>query len=292
MNFADIMSQRIDIINSELKKHLTPKYPEVIYDAMAYSVFAGGKRLRPLLLLGACDAVGGSLEEALPFAAAIEMIHTYTLIHDDLPAMDNDDYRRGKLTCHKRFSEDIAILAGDGLLNLGFETMLNAAVLSKDIKFTRAAAVIGGYCGVKGTIGGQVADLLSEHTKADGKTLLTIHELKTAALIQAALKAGAVIGGGSDRQLKKFEEIGYNMGIAFQIKDDILDVTSTTEVLGKPVGSDDKNEKSTYISIFGMEQAERDYLEYSQKACNMLDEFGEKGAFLREYAKRLIDRIK
>ncbi|MCD8157806.1 MAG: polyprenyl synthetase family protein [Clostridiales bacterium] len=291
MNFEKILNERIELVNERLKAYLKPQYPEVIYEAMGYSVFAGGKRLRPLLLLGACEAAGGDLEEALGFACAIEMIHTYTLINDDLPAMDNDDFRRGKPTCHKAFSEDIAILAGDGLLNLGFETMLSDAVSKGDLKYTKAALTVGELCGVKGTIGGQVVDLLSEEKKADEETLLYIHKAKTSALIQAALKAGAIIGGADEKTLSEFDEIGYKLGIAFQIKDDILDITSTTEVLGKPVGSDDKNGKSTYVSVFGFEKANEDYLKLSREVCELLDKFGEKGAFLRTYAEKLIDRV-
>ncbi len=291
MDFEKVLNEKIVLVNSELEKYLKPRYPEVIYEAMGYSVFAGGKRLRPLLLLGACEAVGGKTADALGFACAIEMIHTYTLIHDDLPAMDNDDFRRGKPTCHKAFSEDIAILAGDGLLNLGFETMLSEAVKKGEPKYTRAALTVGELCGVKGTIGGQVVDLLSEEKKADEETLLYIHKTKTAALIQAALKAGAIIGGADEETLSTFDDIGCKMGIAFQIKDDILDITSTTEVLGKPVGSDDKNGKSTYVSVFGFDRANEDYLRLSEEVCGLLDKFGEKGAFLREYAGRLTYRV-
>ncbi|MCD7905803.1 MAG: polyprenyl synthetase family protein [Clostridiales bacterium] len=291
MDFEKVLNERIELVNEGLRAYLKPRYPEIIYEAMGYSVFAGGKRLRPLLLLGACEAVGGDISEALGFACAIEMIHTYTLIHDDLPAMDNDDFRRGKPTCHKAFSEDIAILAGDGLLNLGFEVMLSEAVKKGGAEYTRAALTIGELCGVKGTIGGQVVDLLSEEKKADEETLLYIHKTKTAALIQAALKAGAIIGGADHKALSSLDEIGYKMGIAFQIKDDILDITSTTEVLGKPVGSDDKNNKSTYVSVFGFDRANEDYLRLSEEVCRLLDDFGEKGAFLRAYAEKLIDRI-
>ncbi len=291
MNFEKVLNERIDFINKGLKTYLKPQYPEIIYEAMGYSVFAGGKRLRPLLLLGACEACGGDIKEALPFACAIEIIHTYTLIHDDLPAMDNDDYRRGKLTCHKAFSEDIAILAGDGLLNMGFEIMLEAAVKGNDPKFTKAAYTVGSLCGVKGTIGGQVVDLLSETKKADEKTLLYIHKAKTAALIEAALKAGAIIGGADEDTLNKLETAANKLGLAFQIKDDLLDITSTAEVLGKPIGSDDKNGKSTYISVFGLEKAQEDYLNLSEEANEIFESLGEEGAFLAEYCRRLVDRI-
>ncbi len=287
----ELLNKRIDIINSELKKYLSPVYPEIIYEAMGYSVFAGGKRMRPLLLLGACEAVGGNVDDALPFACAIEMIHTYTLIHDDLPAMDNDDYRRGKLTCHKKYSEDIAILAGDGLLNLAFEIMLETAASKKDFRYVDAALTIGNLCGVKGTVGGQTADLLSENKKADEKTLMYIHDKKTAALIQAALKAGAIIGGGSEEDIGRLEAIGYDMGIAFQIKDDILDITSTTEILGKPVGSDYKNNKTTYVSVFGMEKAQKDYEMLSERAARGLKDFSDNSSFLYEYSKLLTARI-
>ncbi|MCD8090125.1 MAG: polyprenyl synthetase family protein [Clostridiales bacterium] len=291
MDFEKVLNEKIELINEGLKNYLKPKYPPLIYQAPRDRGFAGATRLRPLLLPGACEAVGGNPADALGFACAIEMIHTYTLIHDDLPAMDNDDFRRGKPTCHKAFSEDIAILAGDGLLNLGFETMLSEAVSRGDLKYTKAALTIGELCGVRGTIGGQVVDLLSEEKKADEETLLYIHKTKTAALIQAALKAGAVIGGADSETLSALDEIGYKMGIAFQIKDDILDITSTTEVLGKPVGSDDKNGKSTYVSVFGFERANEDYLRLSEEVCGLLEKFGEKGAFLCEYAKRLINRV-
>lgn len=291
MTFDEKLKKMTDLINNRLRELLAPEYPEIIYEAMAYSVFAGGKRLRPLLLLGACEAVGGDMSEALDFACAIEMIHTYTLIHDDLPAMDNDDLRRGMPTCHKKFSEDIAILAGDGLLNLGFETMLERASKQQDMRYLRAAGTIGSLCGVRGTIGGQVADLLSEGHKADKDVLLYIHEKKTAALIQAALKAGAIIGGAGEDELEQLDKIGYKMGIAFQIKDDLLDITSTAEVLGKPIGSDEKNQKSTYITVFGIEKAEEDYLRLSGEVCEGLARFGKRGQFLSEYSQKLIDRI-
>lgn len=291
MDFEKVLADRLEQINSGLEAYLKPNYPEIIYKAMGYSVFAGGKRLRPLLLLSACEAVGGDMREAMPFACAIEMIHTYTLIHDDLPAMDNDDYRRGKLTCHKAFSEDIAILAGDGLLNMAFEIMLKAALDGNDPKYIKAAYTIGSLCGVKGTVGGQVVDLLSEDKKADEETLLYIHRAKTAALIEAALKAGAIIGGAGKLQLSALKDAALKLGLAFQIKDDLLDITSSDEVLGKPVGSDDKNGKSTYVSVFGRERAEADYKRLSEEANEILGGFGEKGAFLAEYCRRLADRV-
>ncbi|MGN1319357.1 MAG: polyprenyl synthetase family protein [Lachnospirales bacterium] len=292
MGFDESLKSKIDLVNEELKKYLTCQYPERLYEAMGYSVFAGGKRLRPVLMLAACEAVGGNIKEALPFACAIEMIHTYSLIHDDLPAMDNDDYRRGKLTCHKQFDEATAILAGDCLLNYAFEIMTETVYKKFEKKYARAAEIIAQYSGTKGMIVGQVVDIESENKKIDDKTLMYIHDNKTGGLIKAALMAGAIIGGANDDQISSFEKIGYNMGMAFQIKDDILDVTSTQEVLGKPVFSDEKNNKITYVSLYGLKTAQEDYLTLSEGACKLIRDFGEKASFLEEYAKKLVDREK
>ena len=257
MDYKCKLNERIDLINKTLEKYLRPKYPQRLYEAMNYSIFAGGKRIRPVLLLSACEAAGGNIDEALPFACALEMIHTYSLIHDDLPAMDNDDFRRGKPTCHKQFDEALAILAGDGLLTYSFEVMLEA-VCCNNTEFARAAKIIANYSGSEGMLVGQVVDVESEGKKIDDKTLMFIHDNKTGGLIKAALMSGAIIGGADDDTVRNFEKIGYNMGMAFQIKDDILDVTSTTEVLGKPVLSDIKNEKQTYVSLYGLDNAQQD----------------------------------
>lgn len=290
MNFSAELNKKIDLINKKLDEILSPEYPEIIYEAMRYSVFAGGKRLRPVLLLSACEAVGGNIEDALPFACAMEMIHTYSLIHDDLPAMDNDDFRRGNPTCHKKFDEGIAVLAGDCLLNYAFEIMLNEAVKNNNLHLTRAAKIIGELAGTKGMIVGQVADVISEDKPVSEEMLMYIHNNKTGGLIKAALMAGAVIGGADDETVAKLEAVGKDMGIAFQIQDDILDVTSTTEVLGKPVFSDEKNNKTTYVSMFGLEKAKSDYAELSSKTINAIQQL-ENSEFLCEYAKQLVKRI-
>ncbi len=292
MDYKNVLSERIELINNSLKDYIKPKYPEILYEAMNYSVFAGGKRLRPVLLVSACEAVGGDINKALPFACALEMIHTYSLIHDDLPAMDNDDFRRGKPTCHKQFDEAVAILAGDGLLTYAFEVMLEAVCNESDRKYARAAKMIANYCGSEGMLVGQVVDVVSEGKKIDDKTLMFIHDNKTGGLIKAALMAGAVIGGADNDTVRRFEKIGYNIGMAFQIKDDILDVTSTTEVLGKPVLSDIKNEKQTYVSLYGLDNAQQDYETLSNGAVKLIAEIGESADFLKWYAESLINREK
>ena len=248
--------------------------------------------MRPVLLLSACEAVGGDINRALPFACAMEMIHTYSLIHDDLPAMDNDDFRRGKPTCHKQFDEALAILAGDGLLTMAFEVMLEAVCRENERSFAKAARLIANYSGSEGMLVGQVVDIESEGKKIDDKTLMFIHDNKTGGLIKAALMAGALIGGADGDTVRNFEKIGYNMGIAFQIKDDILDLTSTQEVLGKPVLSDVRNEKQTYVSLYGLDNAQQDYETLSAGAVKMIGDLGEKADFLKWYACSLVNREK
>ena len=292
MDYKNKLNERIELINKALEKYLVPKYPERLYEAMNYSVFAGGKRLRPVLLLSACEAVGGNIEDAMPFACALEMIHTYSLIHDDLPAMDNDDFRRGKPTCHKAFDEALAILAGDGLLTYAFEVMLEAVCNKNESKYAKAAKLIANYSGSQGMLVGQVVDVQSEGHKIDDKTPMFIHDNKTGGLIKAALMAGALIGGADSDTVGDFEKIGYNMGIAFQIKDDILDVTSTSEVLGKPILSDIKNNKQTYVSLYGLDNAQQDYETLSTGAVKMINNIGDKADFLSWYASALINREK
>ncbi len=277
-------------IDGALKAMMAAEYPEVLYDAMGYSLLAEGKRVRPILLLAACRAAGGDENVAMPFACAMEMIHTYSLIHDDLPAMDNDDLRRGRPTSHKVYGEALAILAGDGLLNMAYETMANACLQYPGTHTVAAMAEIAGSAGARGMIGGQVADVISEHKKISEDTLLYIHGNKTAALIKAALKAGALLGlGGADASMvMRMEAAGVRLGMAFQIQDDILDVTSTTETLGKPVGSDDENGKNTYVRLFGLERAKRDYSMLSEAAFSMFDMIGDP--FLMAYAAVLFNR--
>ncbi|MBQ6554907.1 MAG: polyprenyl synthetase family protein [Firmicutes bacterium] len=281
----------IDDINKALAGYLEPRYPEKIYEAMGYSVMAGGKRLRPVLLLLACRAAGGDDADAMPFACAMEMIHTYSLIHDDLPAMDNDDLRRGRPTCHKQFDEATAILAGDCLLGYAFETMLAKASENFDAKYVKAMKIIADYSGTKGMLVGQVVDVDSEGKKISAETLEFIHRHKTGGLIKAALMAGGIIGGADEKTTELLKAIGEDVGLAFQIKDDLLDVTSTAEVLGKPILSDEKNEKVTYVSLYGIEKAQAEYLRITDNALENTKKLGETAKPLYDYIASLTDRI-
>lgn len=283
-----------DIIDKNMDEYLPKEigYSQTIYKAMRYSVFAGGKRLRPVLAFAACEAVGGNTKDVIPFACAIEMIHTYSLIHDDLPAMDNDDYRRGRLTNHKVFGDAMAILAGDGLLNKAAETMTQAILNKKgdNINFIKSMAEVMYASGTEGMIGGQVVDLESENKQIDIETLKFMHAHKTGALIKAPVRVGAILAGASEEQLTKLTEFSENLGLAFQIKDDILDIIGDEKKLGKKIGSDANNNKSTYPSIFGLEKSKEMVIEVSQNAINALDIFGEKGQFLRDITDYLINR--
>ncbi len=292
MNLKEILQKKAVEIEAELKKALQKKqiYPAMLYEAMAYSLFAGGKRLRPILLLSACEAVGGKKEKAIAFACAIEMIHTYSLIHDDLPAMDNDDYRRGRLTSHKKFGEAMAILAGDALLHHAFETMTEACINDFSMSSLQAMNAIAHGAGVYGMVCGQVADVLNEGKAMDEKTMYFIHKNKTAAMLQAALKAGALLGQATQKQLDMMEQVGEKMGVAFQISDDILDVTGTLEELGKPVHSDQKNEKNTYVTMYGVEASQKMVEALSEEAVSLLKAFGEKADFLINLTQYLIAR--
>jgi geranylgeranyl diphosphate synthase type II len=295
MSFKEQLNKKIEAV-TELIYEMAPEENEeisVIIGAMNYSFKAGGKRLRPLLMYETYKMFGGTSDDLQYFMAAIEMIHTYSLIHDDLPAMDNDDYRRGKLTNHKVFGEDIAILAGDALLNYAYELMSKAVVEGDDISANaKAMSVIAKKAGINGMVGGQSIDVKTEGTPIDEKTLLTIHNLKTAALIEASMMAGAIIAGASDDEADKIEQIAKNIGLAFQIQDDILDVTSSSEVLGKPVMSDEKNNKTTYITLKGLEESKKAVKEYSDKGLEELKAFNKDSAFLEELFKYLIYREK
>ena len=294
---------RIDkIVNSYLPE--ISGRAEYIKSAMDYSVQAGGKRIRPMIMLETYRLCGGTDEKCVyPFMAALEMIHTYSLVHDDLPAMDNDDYRRGKLTTHKKYGEDFGILAGDGLLNLAYETMFNAIKnISSDYAdienakkmalYSQAAAVIASKAGVDGMVGGQSLDVYLTDKPMDKEQLDYIFRLKTGALIEAAFMAGAILAGADDRTVEKMEKAGNLIGVAFQIQDDILDVTSTQEVLGKPVLSDEKNHKSTYVTLGSLESAKALAQEAVDKAKASLVDFGENAEFLRALVDYLITRNK
>ena len=292
MNCKQILEQKAKQIDEYLEQYLPSEkeYPSIIFEAMRYSVFAGGKRLRPVLLLSACETLGGDTEKAIPFACAIEMIHSYSLIHDDLPAMDNDDYRRGMLTSHKKFGEDIAILAGDGLLHHAFEIMSDACVKYCSEKTVKAMQAIAHGAGVFGMLSGQVADVISEGKQIDEKTMYFIHKNKTAAMLQGALKAGTLLAGGTEQHIKMMEQAGEKIGVAFQIADDILDVTSTFQELGKPVHSDEKNEKNTFVTMYGIEASQKMVQTLSEEAIAIFQTFGEKADFLIELTQYLMKR--
>lgn len=303
-NWKDELKLHVEEVEAILNEFLPEQkgaYYERVIDAMRYSFFAGGKRLRPMMMLESFRMFGGQDESIVkPYMAALEMIHTYSLIHDDLPAMDNDDYRRGRLTNHKQFDEATAILAGDGLLNFAFETVSDAMVNTVSAgdcdllkRQTKAFQVLGRKAGVFGMIGGQVADIEAEK-KADAtkEELLFIHENKTAALIQAALTIGAILAGASDEDISKTEKIGYNVGVAFQIQDDILDKIGDEALLGKPVGSDEKNEKTTYVTLEGLEKAQADQKRLSEDAITMLDEITDEKVFLKDLIISLVNRDK
>lgn len=295
------IESRTRAIETILKKYLPEEEGMAahVIGAMNYSVNVGGKRLRPMLMQEIYRLFGGSGTVVEPFMAAIEMIHTYSLVHDDLPAMDNDEYRRGKKTTWVEYGEAMAILAGDGLLNYAFETALKAfACENADAnRVARSLSILAGKAGIYGMIGGQAADIEAEKLgeRVQLSHLLYIHEHKTAALIQASMMIGAVLAGADEDAIEIIERAAYEIGIAFQIQDDILDVTSTFEELGKPIGSDEKNQKTTYVTLKGIDEASREQKELSNHAIELLEALGERGfrnEFLTELIKSLITRLK
>lgn len=269
-------------------------YQKTVISAMNYTIRAGGKRLRPMLMDETYRMFGGSDRSLIePFMAAIEMIHTYSLIHDDLPALDNDDYRRGRKTAHVVYGEAMAILAGDALLNYAFETASKAFKgTEEDIRTARAFQILSAKPGIYGMIGGQTADVESEHREIPFEELLFIHQNKTAALIECAMMIGAVLAGASPEEVGIVEQIAGKTGMAFQIQDDILDLTSTQEELGKPVGSDEKNQKNTYVSMKGLEQSGKDVIHYTKEALDAFDSLHRDNAFLRDLLLHLSGRKK
>lgn len=300
MSFNEALSERVGQIEAIIKRYLPEEngYQKTVIEAMNYSILAGGKRLRPMLMQETCKMFGGSggLEE--PFMAAIEMVHTYSLVHDDLPCMDNDEYRRGRKTTHVVYGEGMAVLAGDGLLNYAFETAVKAFRLAEDAqklaRVAKALEVFAQKAGIYGMIGGQNADIEAEGMgdNVTSQQLLFIHEHKTAALIQSAMMVGAILAGATEEEIRQIEKCAYNIGIAFQIQDDILDITSSLEVLGKQVGSDEKNHKTTYVTLKGLEQAKKDVQELSEEAINIISSFANRNEFLEELIKQLITREK
>ncbi len=296
MNYREEQIKKTEKIEKLLGNHL-PKHVELqklVAESMEYALMGGGKRLRPMLMNEVYQMYGGKGSEIECFMVAIEMIHTYSLVHDDLPAMDNDDYRRGRKTTHVIYGEDMGILTGDGLLNYAFEMAVRAfdIVPQKSLEIGKALQVLARKSGIYGMIGGQVVDVKSSHEPIDRETLDFIFRLKTGALIEAAMMIGAILGGASDKDVETVRKIALNIGMAFQIQDDILDVTSTTEVLGKPVMSDEKNEKTTYITIHGMEQAKKDVTAYSEEAIELLRGLKKDSTYLEWLIEELINREK
>jgi geranylgeranyl diphosphate synthase type II len=266
------MKEYIKLINENLDKFLGVYYPENIFNAMRYSVLAQGKRLRPILCLESCKIFGGNIEDAIPTACAIEMLHAQSLIHDDLPCMDNDDFRRGKPTNHKVFGEAIAVLAGDALLSFAPQLILEQ---SENLDSKKILRILKDYCitaGAYGLIAGQVVDIESEGKEISAETLEFIHTHKTADLFKFALKSGAIIAGAQDAQIIAMENFGQNLGLAFQICDDILDETSTFEEMGKTIGKDKKSQKSTYVSIFGIKKSCEKVICLLKDACDIMAE--------------------
>ena len=296
MNFKLELEQRTKEIEQILMRYLPQAegHQHQIMEAMNYSITAGGKRLRPMLMKETYQLFGGNSQVIEPFMAAMEMIHTYSLVHDDLPAMDDDEYRRGKKTTHVVYGEAMGILAGDALLNYAFETAVKAFEMDPEQSLTigKALGILAGKAGIYGMIGGQVVDVLATGKPLSREELDFIYELKTGALIKASMMIGAVLAGASDADISKVEQIASDVGLAFQIQDDILDVTSTTEELGKPVKSDEKNEKTTYVTLRGLEQSEKDVTRISGEAIRLLDEIDAKNPFLELLIHELIHRKK
>lgn len=302
MNFKEELEHKTEQVEAIISAYLPHEegYQRRVLEAMNYSVTAGGKRLRPMMMAESAALFGDVGEiHALPmFMAALEMIHNYSLVHDDLPAMDNDEYRRGRKTTHVVYGEGMAVLAGDGLLNYAFETAAKAfdnVVLLDDYKRIAASLqILGHKAGIYGMIGGQCADLEAEEPEREvsEEMLLFIHEHKTAALIQAAMMIGAMLAGAAQDDIARLEKCAYNIGLAFQIQDDILDVTSSTEVLGKPVGSDEKNHKLTYVAMHGLDESKIKVEELSREAIGILTSFPRRNVFLEELIEQLIYREK
>ncbi len=300
--FRNILKDKTTEIETILKKYLPVEegYQKTVIEAMNYSMLAGGKRLRPMLMQETYHMLGGRGKVIEPFMAAIEMIHTYSLVHDDLPAMDNDEYRRGRKTTWSVYGDAFGILAGDGLLNYAFETAMQAFSACNDAEMSvekmqaivTALQILAKKSGIYGMIGGQTADIEAEKQEQPLTTeqIMFIHEHKTAALIQAAMMVGAVLAGVSEAELEAIERCGFNIGIAFQIQDDILDVVGDSKELGKPVGSDAQNHKQTYVTLNGLEQSRQQVDVLSREAVEILNRFDGEHEFLEQLILQLINR--
>ncbi len=294
MDFARELEQRVAETEAILQRYMPEEtgLQRTVAEAMNYSVAAGGKRLRPILMLETFRLFGGTGKTIEPFMAAQEMIHTYSLVHDDLPAMDNDEYRRGKKSTHAAYGEAMGILAGDGLLNYAFETAARAVEEDCTPRTARALRIMAEKAGIFGMIGGQVVDIESEGKQISLETLTFLHRKKCGALIESAMAVGAVLAGASEKEIGVAEQVGADVGLAFQIQDDILDVTGTAEELGKPIGSDAKNEKVTWVSLCGLEASREKVRELSDHAEAALASLGRNNPFLAELIRSLTHRKK
>lgn len=298
VNFQDELKKRTEEIEAVLKSYLPREegFAKTMAQAMNYSVLAGGKRLRPMLILETCRMFGGEDKLAYPFMAAMEMIHTHSLVHDDLPALDNDDYRRGRLTTHKVYGEAMGVLSGVALLNYAYEVMLTAFDLAEDEKararVINALKVMSHKTGLYGMLGGQSVDVENDGKPMSREMINYIYENKTSALIEGSMMAGAILGGASAEEVAVVEKAASGIGLAFQIQDDILDVTSTAEELGKPIHSDEKNHKTTYVTLMGIEKASQQVAELSEEAVKLLEGLNKKNEFLFTLVKELVGRRK
>lgn len=298
VNFQDELKKRTEEIEGVLKSYLPREegFAKTMAQAMNYSVLAGGKRLRPMLILETSRMFGGEDQLAYPFMAAMEMIHTHSLVHDDLPALDNDDYRRGRLTTHKVYGEAMGVLSGVALLNYAYEVMLTAFDLAEDeetrARVIKALKVMARKTGLYGMLGGQSVDVENDGKPMSREMIDYIYENKTSALIEASMMAGAILGGASAEEVAVVEKAASGIGLAFQIQDDILDVTSTAEELGKPIHSDEKNHKTTYVTLMGIEKASQQVAELSEEAVKLLEGLNKKNEFLFTLVNELVGRRK
>ncbi|MBO4696251.1 MAG: polyprenyl synthetase family protein [Lachnospiraceae bacterium] len=300
--FQEVLKEKTEQITEIVRSFLPAEEGKqrILFEAMNYSVLAGGKRIRPLLILETYRYLGGDPERekdiVYPFLSAMEMIHSYSLVHDDLPAMDNDMYRRGKMTTHVAYGHAVGILAGDGLLNYAFETALKAKMLpGEQENVLRALRVLADKAGAYGMVGGQTVDVIGTGKSFTGEELLFIYKLKTGALLEASMMIGAILAGADEETVRAMEEIAADVGMAFQIQDDILDVTSTVAELGKAVFSDEKNKKTTYASLFGIEESSATVEKLTARALARLSEYGSNGqesVFLKELLMYLVHRTK
>ena len=295
MNFEEQSKQKVAQIQTIIESYLPEEqgFQKTLLEAMNYSMMAGGKRLRPLMMMETYRLFGGQSDVIKPFLAAIEMIHTHSLIHDDLPAMDNDEYRRGRKTTHVVYGEAMGILAGDGLLNFAYETAARAFEMEPgNPNVGRAFSVLAVKTGIYGMIGGQSVDVEMAGLPLSGEKLDFIYRLKTSALIEGSMMVGAILAGACDEKIERIQQIAQKVGIAFQIQDDILDMTSSTAVLGKPINSDEKNHKTTYVTLNGLENSRREVERISREAIAQMDSMEEKNEFLRALILSLINREK